>query len=60
MVRTGDDVYLRPVHWVMDDGGLRFLEEEEEKEKRGGETRNKRERREKGGERGKEREKIVT
>ena len=26
----GDDVYLFPVHWVMDDGCLRFLEEEEE------------------------------
>ena len=28
----GDDVYLFPVHWVMDDGCLRFLEEEEEEE----------------------------
>lgn len=28
----GNDVYLRPVHWIMDDGCLRFLEEEEEKE----------------------------
>lgn len=26
----GNDVYLRPVHWIMDDGCLRFLEEEEE------------------------------
>ncbi len=26
----GNDVYLRPVHWIMDDGCLRFLEEVEE------------------------------
>lgn len=25
----GNDVYLRPVHWIMDDSCLRFLEEEE-------------------------------
>lgn len=43
----GNDVYLRPVHWIMDDCCLRFLEEEEEE----GRWRNmelKRERKERG------------
>lgn len=28
----GGGMYLRPVHWIMDDSCLRFLEEEEEED----------------------------